>query len=100
MRQLCERSVALTNGQGILDNTDGSQEPYDGITRMIQIALANAADMDLEKSPLVKAGVKLKHPEPYPRGSCWVHTRPSTKIQLNMFNHLCFILFLSQIGLL
>jgi hypothetical protein len=36
---------------------------------MIRIVLTEAADMDPEKSPLVKAGVKLKHPEPYSRGS-------------------------------
>jgi hypothetical protein len=69
IRQSCERSVALTDGQGILDNANGSQEPYDGIMQMIRIALADAADMDPEKSPLVKAGMKLKHPELYSRGS-------------------------------
>jgi hypothetical protein len=37
--------------------------------QMICIALADAVDMDPEKSPLAKAGVKLKHPEPYSRGS-------------------------------
>jgi hypothetical protein len=36
---------------------------------MIHIALAEAADMDLDKSPLAKASVKLKHPEPYSGGS-------------------------------
>jgi Zinc knuckle len=69
MRQSRERSVALTDGQGILDNTDGSREPYDGITQMIHIALADAADIDPEKSLLAKAGVKLKHPETYSGGS-------------------------------
>jgi hypothetical protein len=69
IRQSCKRSVALTNGQGIMDNSDGSREPYDGITQMIRIALADAVDMDPEKSPLAKAGVKLKHPEPYSGGS-------------------------------
>jgi hypothetical protein len=53
----------------ILDNTDGSREPYDGITQMIRITLADAADIDPEKSPLAKAGMKLKHPEPYSGGS-------------------------------
>jgi hypothetical protein len=56
--------VALTDGQGIRDNLDGERKPYDGITHMIHIALADAVDMDPEKSPLAKAGVKLKHPEP------------------------------------
>jgi hypothetical protein len=36
---------------------------------MIRIALADAVDMDPDQSPLVKAGVKLKHPEPYSGGS-------------------------------
>ena len=36
---------------------------------MICIALANAADMDPDKSPLARAGVKLKHLEAYSRGS-------------------------------
>jgi Ty3 transposon capsid-like protein len=36
---------------------------------MIHITLADAADMDPEKSPLAKASVKLKHPEPYSGGS-------------------------------
>jgi Retrotransposon gag protein len=61
--------VALTDSQGIMDNSDGEREPYDGITQMIRIALADAADMDPEKCPLAKAGVKLKYPEPYSGGS-------------------------------
>jgi hypothetical protein len=69
IRQSHERSVALTDGQGIMDNSDGSREPYDGITQMICIALADAADMDPEMSLLAKAGMKLKHPEPYSGGS-------------------------------
>jgi hypothetical protein len=69
IRQLRERSFALTNGQGIMDNLDGSREPYNGITQMICIALADAVDMDPEKSPLAKAGVKLKDPESYSGGS-------------------------------
>jgi hypothetical protein len=69
IRQSCERSVALTDGQGIMDNSDGSREPHEGITQMIRIALANAADMDPESSPLAKASVKLKHPELYSGGS-------------------------------
>jgi hypothetical protein len=32
--QSYEGSVALTDGQGIPDITDGSREPYDGITQM------------------------------------------------------------------
>jgi hypothetical protein len=52
IRQSRKRYVALTNSQGIPDITDGSREPYDGITQMICTALANAANMDPEKSPL------------------------------------------------
>ena len=52
-----------------MDNSDGSQEPYDGITQMIRIALIDAVDMDPETSPQAKTGVKLKHPEPYSGGS-------------------------------
>jgi hypothetical protein len=52
--------MALTDGQGIMDNLDGLREPYDGITQMIRLALADTVDMDPEKSPLAKAGVKLK----------------------------------------
>jgi hypothetical protein len=37
--------------------------------QMIRIAFAEAADMDLDNSPLARAGVKLKHPEPYSGGS-------------------------------
>jgi hypothetical protein len=36
---------------------------------MIRIAFADVVDMDPEKSPLAKAGVKLKHPDPYSGGS-------------------------------
>jgi hypothetical protein len=64
-----EWSTALTNGHGIPDVIDGSQEPYNGITQIICIALADTIDMDLDKSPCVRAGVKLKHPEAYSRGS-------------------------------
>jgi Retrotransposon gag protein len=52
-----------------MDNSDGSREPYDGITQMIRIALADAVDMVPEKSPLAKTGMKLKHPKPYSGGS-------------------------------
>ncbi|KAF8485472.1 hypothetical protein JB92DRAFT_3131343 [Gautieria morchelliformis] len=65
-----ERSMAPTEGQGIPDQADVvPMEPYDGITRMIRVALADAADTDPEKSVLAKAGVKLAHPKPYAGGS-------------------------------
>ncbi|KAF8529438.1 hypothetical protein JB92DRAFT_3106654 [Gautieria morchelliformis] len=66
--QLHERSIALTEAQGIPDQIKGPQEPYNGVTRMICVALMDAADTDPEKFMLVKAGVKLAHPEPYTRG--------------------------------
>jgi hypothetical protein len=68
IRQLRERYTALTDGHGIPDITEGSQEPYDGIIQMIRIALADTADMDLAMSLLVRSGIKLTHPEAYSRG--------------------------------
>ena len=56
-----ERSVALT--EGIPDQVDGLQEPYDRTTKMIQTTLVNAREMNPEKSILVEAGIKLVHPE-------------------------------------
>jgi hypothetical protein len=41
-------------------------------TRFIPLfptTLANATDMDPDQSPLARAGVKLKHPEAYSRGT-------------------------------
>ena len=55
------RSVVLTDGQGIPDQVDGLQELYDGITNLIWTTLADAREMDLGKSILVKVGVKLAH---------------------------------------
>ena len=63
-----ERSVALTDGQGIPDQVDGLQEPYNGITKMIWTTLTDAREIDPEKSVLVKAGVKLAYPETYSEG--------------------------------
>ena len=63
-----ERSVALTDGQGIPDQVDGLQEPYDRITKVIQTTLVNTREMDPEKSILVKAEIKLVHPETYSGG--------------------------------
>jgi hypothetical protein len=63
------RSAALTDGHGIWDVSDRLREPYYGIAQMIRIALADTVDMDLDKSPLARAGMKLKHPEAYSGGS-------------------------------
>jgi hypothetical protein len=63
-----EWSTALTDGHGIPDIIDGLQEPYNEITQMIHITLADPVDMDPDKSPLAR-GVKIKQPEAYSRGS-------------------------------
>ena len=55
--------------KGIPDQVDGLQEPYDGITKMIQTTLADTGEMNPGKSILVKVGVKLAHPETYSGGS-------------------------------
>ena len=64
-----EKLVVLTDGQGIPDQVNGSQELYDGIMKMMQTTFANAGEMDPEKPILVKVGVKLAHPEIYSGGS-------------------------------
>ena len=63
------RSVALTNGQGIPNHVDTPSEPYDGIARMIRAVLAEGQHTDPDKSVLMRAGVKLDHPETYVGGS-------------------------------
>ena len=65
----CGRSVALTDGQGIPDHVDAPSEQYDGIARMICVALAEGQHTDPDKSVLTQAGVKLDHPETYAGGS-------------------------------
>ena len=63
------RSVALTDGQGIPDHLDAPSEKYDGIAHMIRAALAKGQHTDPDKSVLMRAGVKLDHPETYMSGS-------------------------------
>jgi hypothetical protein len=63
-----KRFTTLTNGPSIPDIIDGLQEPYYAITQ-IHITLAHTMDMDSDKSPLVGARVKFKHPEAYSGGS-------------------------------
>ena len=65
------RSVALTDGQGIPDHVDVPSEQYNGIACMICAALAEGQHTGLgqhtdpDKSVLMRAGVKLDHPETY-----------------------------------
>jgi len=63
-----EPSIALTDGQGIPDQLDGSHELYDGIMCMIHVALEDNMHADPEKSVLAKAGIKLAHLETYVGG--------------------------------
>ena len=65
----CGQSVALTDGQGIPDHVDTPSEQYDGIAHMIRAALAEGQHTDPDKSVLMRAGVKLDHPETYTGGS-------------------------------
>ena len=62
-------SVALTDGQGIPDHIDTPSEQYDGIARMIRAALAEGQHTDPDKSVLMRASIKLDHPETYAGGS-------------------------------
>ena len=55
----------LIDGQGIPDQVNGLQEPYDGIMKMIWTTLADVGERDPEKSIPVKAGIKLAHPDTY-----------------------------------
>ena len=59
------RSVALTDGQGIPNHVDAPSEQYDGITRMIRAVLAEGQHTDPDKSVLMRASIKLDHPETY-----------------------------------
>jgi hypothetical protein len=56
--------VPLTKGQGILDQSE-MIDPFDGVTRMVQVAIEASKDTDPEKSVLAKAGIKMAHPESY-----------------------------------
>ena len=65
----CGWSVALTDSQGIPDHVDVPSEQYDSIARMICAALAEGQHTDPDKSVLMRAGIKLDHPETYVGGS-------------------------------
>ena len=63
------QSVALTNSQGIPNHVDVPLEQYDSIAHMIRAALAEGQHTDPDKSVLMRAGIKLDHPETYGGGS-------------------------------
>ena len=63
------QSVALTNGQGIPDHLDTPSEQYNGIACMIRAVVAKGQHTDPDKSVLMRAGIKLDHPETYAGGS-------------------------------
>ena len=65
----CGQSVALTKGRGIPNYIDMPLEQYDGIARMICVALAKGQHTDPDKSVLTRAGINLDHPETYTGGS-------------------------------
>ena len=65
----CRWSVALTNGQGIPNHVNMPSEHYNGIAHMICAVLAEGQHTDPDKSVLMRAGIKLDHPETYTGGS-------------------------------
>ena len=65
------RPPTITDGQGIPDHINAPSEQYGGIARMIHTALAKGQHTDPDKSVLMRAGVKLDHPETYAGGSCY-----------------------------
>ena len=64
----CEQSIAPTKGQGIPDYINMPLEQYDGIACMICVMLAKGQHTDLDKSVLIRAGIKLDHPDTYAGG--------------------------------
>jgi hypothetical protein len=63
-----EQSVPLTEGQGILDQSE-MRDPFDRVTHMVQVAIESSKDTDAEKSVLAKAGIKVAHPDSYSGGA-------------------------------
>ena len=63
------RPPTTVDGQGIPDHVDMPSEQYDGIARMICAVLAEGQHTDPDKSVLMRAGIKLDHPETYAGGS-------------------------------
>ena len=65
----CGWYVALTNSQGIPDHIDAPSEQYNGIPHMICTVLAEGQHTDPDKSVLMRASIKMDHPETYAGGS-------------------------------
>ena len=63
------RSIAPTKGQGISDYINTPLEQYNGIACIICATLAEGQHTDPDKSVLIRASVKLDHPETYVGGS-------------------------------
>ena len=59
-------SYTPTEGQGIPDYIDVPSEQYNGIMHMIHAMLAKGQHTDPDKSVLIRASVKLDHPEKCP----------------------------------
>ena len=62
-------SYTPTEGQGIPDYIDMPLEQYNGIMHMIHAMLAKGQHTDPDKSVLIRASVKVDHPETYVGGS-------------------------------
>ena len=62
------QSIAPTFGPGIPNYVDTPLKQYNGIVRMICTVLAEGQHTDPDKSVLMRAGVKLDHPETYAGG--------------------------------
>ena len=62
-------SYTPTEGQGIPDYIDVPSEQYNGIMHMIHAMLAKGQYTDPDKSVLIRASVKVDHPETYVGGS-------------------------------
>jgi hypothetical protein len=60
--------MPLTEGQGIPDQSE-MIDPFDGVTRMVRVAIEASKDTDPEKSVLTKAGIKVAHPDSYSEGA-------------------------------
>jgi hypothetical protein len=63
-----EQSMPLTFGQGIPDQSEPI-DPFDSVTRMVQVAIEATKGTHPEKSVLAKAGIKVAHPDSYSGGA-------------------------------
>ena len=52
-----------------LDQVNDCHEPYDGVTKLIHVALGEATDTDPEWSVLARVGIKIVQPKVYAGGS-------------------------------